>query len=87
MTRYEDQLDEERLRLQRLQLNIQTANLNKAIEDFRMKWKPKTKISSAWNHEGEEIQERVFFNPFTEKWTTEQLAFRGFVLDEISKKL
>lgn len=86
MTTYEELLDEEILRLKRLQLNIQVAKLNKVIEDLRMKWKPKTKISSAWSHKGEEVQERVFFNPFTGNWTTEQLAFRGFLLNEISKK-
>lgn len=84
---YEEQLDEERLRLQKLQLNIQTSNLNKVIEELREKWKPETKEVEGWKHGGESVHERVFYNPFTETWTTKHLAFRGFVLDEISKKL
>ena len=85
-----EELIENRLRLEKLKLNIQLDNLKNYVKSLKEKWKPKTRINNGLlvhgSKSGDEIQFTQFYDEYSCEWTTEEAAFRGFILNLLSKK-
>lgn len=88
---YNETLSESRLRLEKLKLNIQIISLKNYVQSLKEYWKPRTRIYQGklvhGSKSGDEINFTQFYDEYTCEWTSEENAFRGYVLKTCLKKV
>lgn len=84
-----EELLENTTRLEKLKLNIQVENLKILIQSLKDKWQPKTRFFEGklihGSKAGDDVQFTQYFDVYSCEWTTEEIAFRAFVLNYIPK--
>lgn len=82
-----EELIESRKRLQKLKLNIQVDSLRNLVQELKKNWKPKTRLFEGkliqGSKSGDEIKFTQFYDAHTHEWTTEAIAFRGYLFHEL----
>lgn len=85
------ELIENRMRLEKLKMNVQVGNLKNLINDLKSNWNPKTRLIDGklihGSKSGDEINFTQFFDEYTCEWTTKEVAFRGYIILAISNKI
>lgn len=87
---HDEQLTESRLRLDKLKLNLQLNSLKNYVQSLKEHWEPKTRIYQGRLVHGSKKEDEIefvqYFDVFSGEWTTEEIAFRGYVLNSCSQK-
>jgi hypothetical protein len=59
------------------------------LSELKKKWIPRTKTENGYGYhgssKGDEITYTLYFDVYSGNWTTKNMAFRGFVFNEIKK--
>lgn len=89
MNLHEEYLKQSMDRLSRLKVNIHTHAISQYIDLLRSKWRPQTKtIVGTIPHgskKGDEVINVVYYDEYNHTWTTEDIAFKGYVFNQITK--
>lgn len=84
-------LNDEHSKLQRLKANVHTKILSDYVAKMKSDWKPKSKIFTGHHlhgsKSGDEDTIELFYDEYHHVWTTEDIAFKGFVFKRISAVL
>lgn len=88
---YQNQLEESYLKLQKLKANIHTQALLEYVDKVKKVWKPKTKQFTGMHYHGsksgDEETVTLYFDEYSLEWTTEEMAFRGYLFNKVKEVL
>lgn len=87
--KYNDQLEEEFDRVNRLKANLHLRAIQDYLKEARRKWKPKTTEIEASDRtrfaDGDSESGTLYFDEYNLVWTSKDIAFKGHVFKQISE--
>ena len=87
--KYNDQLEEEFDRINRLKANLHLTAIQDYLTEARRKWKPRTTEIEASDRtrfaEGDSQSTTLYFDEYNLVWTSKDIAFKGHVFKLISE--